>query len=470
MSPVCTTVDRLPNCAAPGAGPWTYANALEFLYSRINYEQLPREQYSAAGFKLERMQALLDRLGNPQRNFPAIHIAGTKGKGSTAAISAAVLEAAGYRVGLFTSPHLTRFEERMRVNGREPSPDDVVRLVGEVAVAAEELAAEGPDRRPTFFEFTTAMAWKYFQHAGAEVVVLEVGLGGRLDATNLCHPSATIITSISRDHTQLLGETLAEIAREKAGIIKPGVPVLSGVTDAQAAAVISQAADEAGAPLYTLGRDIHCCDVVPDSCVSLLPHWSATIRTPWREHPPLRMPLAGEHQVANTALALAAVDLFTQGGRVPADDAIADGLNAVRWPLRIEVLRDSPLVIADAAHNTASMSALVNTLRSLSPARRTAIFAVARDKDIADMLRIAGSYFDHLILTRFTSNPRATPVAELATIADDVGVRDFSAIEAPQHAWRSAIASASPQELICITGSFFLGAELRDVIVSGQAG
>ena len=138
--------------------------------------------------------------------------------------------------------------------------------------------------------------------------------------------------------------------------------------------------------------------------------------------------------------------------------------------LRIEVLRDSPLVIADAAHNTASMSALVNTLRTLFPVRRTAIVAVARDKDVADMLRIAGSYFDHLILTRFTSNPRATPVADLAAIAEQVGVRDFSMIESPQHAWESAIAGASPQELICITGSFFLGAELRDMIVSGQAG
>lgn len=445
-----------------------YEAALAFLYERINYEQLPREQYSAAGFKLDRMEALLDRLGNPQRELPAIHIAGTKGKGSTAAICAAVLASAGRRVGLFTSPHLSRFEERMRVNGSEPSPTEVVRLVRDVAAAAESLAAEGPERRPTFFEVTTALAWKHFQHAGAELVVLEVGLGGRLDATNICCPVATVITSISRDHTRLLGDTLAEIAREKAGIIKPGVPVISGVTDEPAAGVIAATARRAAAPLYRLGSDILCSEMTPDSGTSPLPQWRARIRTPFREHPPLRIPLAGEHQIANTALALTAVDLVTQH-RIPATDAaIADGLSAVRWPLRIEVLRKSPLVIADAAHNVASMAALVDTLTPLSVARRTAVFAVSRDKDIADMLRIAGGYFDRLVLTQFHSNPRATPVSELAGIAAQVGVRHVSVVEDPVAAWRAAIGDAGPDDLVCITGSFFLGAELRDILLHGD--
>lgn len=457
----CPPVDPLPTVA----GPWTYAAALDFLYRRINYEQLPREQYSAAGFKLDRMQALLDRLGNPEREFPAIHIAGTKGKGSTAAIAAAVLESAGYRVGLFTSPHLTRFEERMRVNGVELPSEDVVRLVREVAATADALAAEGPDRRPTFFEVTTAMAWLYFRQAGAELVVLEVGLGGRLDATNICCPAATVITSISRDHTPLLGNTLAEIAREKAGIIKPHVPVISGVVDEPAAGVIAQCADSAGAPLYTLGQHIVCTDVARADADSVLPHWRARIRTPWREHPPQRIPLVGQHQIANTALALAAVDFVTLHRKRPTDASIADGLRTIRWPLRIELLRKSPLVVADAAHNTASMAALVATLRSLTPRRRIAVFAVARDKDIADMLQIAGGYFDHLILTQFTNNPRATPVGELAEIARQLGIPSFAIEPSPQEAWNTAIASANPQDLICITGSFFLGAELREVIL-----
>jgi dihydrofolate synthase/folylpolyglutamate synthase len=446
-----------------------YRAALEFLYERINYEQLPREQYSAAGFKLDRMQALLDLLGNPEQRFPAIHIAGTKGKGSTAAICAAVLESAGYRVGLFTSPHLTRFEERMRINGVEPSPPQVVSLVNDVAAAASSLAAEGPDRRPTFFEVTTAMAWRYFERAKADLVVLEVGLGGRLDATNICRPAATVITSISMDHTPLLGNTLAEIAREKAGIIKPHVPVLSGVTDEPAAGVIEQTAADVGAPLYKLGRDILCSDQLRESTAAPLAHWQARISTPWRDHPLLRIPLAGEHQVANTALALAAVDLVTRDSNRCSDSAIADGLRAVRWPLRIEVLRTSPLVIADAAHNPASMTALISTLRSVRARRRMAIFAAARDKDVAEMLRLAAGFFDRIVLTQFTNNPRATPIAELAACADAAGVEQMTVAESPLAAWQTTLADARPDDLICITGSFFLGAELRDIVLTNNS-
>lgn len=442
-----------------------YRAALDFLYQRINYEQLPRERYSASGFKLDRMQALLERLGNPQLDFPAIHIAGTKGKGSTAAICASVLESVGYRVGLYTSPHLSRFEERMRVNGAEPSPAEVVSLVQDVSAAADSLAREGAERRPTFFEIITAMAWKYFQQARAELVVLEVGLGGRLDATNICAPAATVITSISRDHTRLLGDTLPEIAREKAGIIKPQVPVISGVADESAAEVIECAAQHADAPLYRLGRDIRCSDLRSESTSDPLPRWNARITTPWRQHPACRIPLPGQHQIANTALALAAVDCVTQRASPPTDDSIANGLDAVRWPLRIEMLRRNPLVIADAAHNVASLAGLVATLRDVPAAHRTAVFSVSQEKDVADMLRIVGDHFDRIVLTQFSGNPRVTPLAELAAIAETATPTECTAVESPLAAWQTALADSRGDDLICITGSFFLAAELRDVIL-----
>lgn len=466
MPATCPNEESTLHDGVPDPLSEAYRQALDILYARINYEQLPREEYSAAGFKLDRMQALLERIGNPHLDLPSVHIAGTKGKGSTAVICAALLQAAGRRVGLFTSPHLARFEERMRVDGREPSRAEVVRLIGDISAAADALAAEGSDRRPTFFEMTTAMAWRYFRRAAAEVVVLEVGLGGRLDATNLCRPAATIITSISRDHTQLLGETLGEIAGEKAGIIKPGIPVFSGVVDDPAAAVIDRRAADAGAPLYKIGRDIVCSELRSDPSWAPLPHWRARIRTPWREHADIRVPLAGEHQVTNTALALAAFDLVTQSAAGVANETIAQGLAGVQWPLRIEVLKRQPLVIADAAHNPASMAALVLTLQPIPVRRRIAVFSAARDKDVADMLRICAGHFDRMVLTKFTSNPRATPVEELLAMATAAGVRQFEAVEPPLAAWRAVLKDSQPDDLICISGSFFLGAELRAAILN----
>lgn len=459
------TVPVLPRAASDDSA---YQAALAFLYERINYEQMPREPSSAAGFKLDRMQALLERLGNPHEQLPAIHIAGTKGKGSTAAMCAAILQAVGYRVGLFTSPHIDRFEERMCVDGAQPSPREVVELVREVANAAQQLEALGPDWSATFFEVTTAMAWLLFCRAQTDVVVLEVGLGGRLDATNLCRPLATLITSISRDHTRLLGESLSEIAREKAGIIKPSVPVLSGVTEPPAADVIAAAAARAGAPLYRFGHDIVCREVCRVDAGGPIASWLARITTPWRQHPLQRVPLAGEHQITNAALALAAVDWVSREAASLDEAAVARGLSELRWPLRIEVLGTAPLVVADAAHNSASMTALVQTLQTAPARQRIAVFSASRDKDVGDMLRIAAGFFDRILLTRYTSNPRAIPLDELAACAAAAGIETATVTESPLKAWQCAHAEAGPEDLICICGSFFLAAELRDVVLSDR--
>ncbi|MGE0374340.1 MAG: folylpolyglutamate synthase/dihydrofolate synthase family protein, partial [Planctomycetaceae bacterium] len=246
------------------------ARVMEFVNSRINFERLPVERYDLQDFKLDRMRELLARLGNPQQSLPAVHIAGTKGKGSTAAMTASVLAAGGYRVGLFTSPHLDAIGERMTINGRLPTADEFREVMEIVPPIVHEMDAPGPSMRPTFFECITAMAWVHFLRRGVELVVLEVGLGGRLDATNVCSPLVTVITSISRDHERLLGRTLGRIAGEKAGIIKPGIPVLSGVTQPEPRDVIRQAAAANDAPLYELDRNLFwsVAEALPESAVN----------------------------------------------------------------------------------------------------------------------------------------------------------------------------------------------------------
>lgn len=450
----------------PGRAPSAYDDALGWLYARINYERCPQHQVSTEDFKLERMRELLRRLGDPQERLPVVHVAGTKGKGSTSAMIACRLQSAGYRAGLFTSPHLYRFEERMRVNGASPSQRQVAALIAEVRRAADDLERGGPEWSPTFFETTTAMAWRYFEESHADVAVLEVGLGGRLDATNVCRPLVTLITSISLDHTQLLGNTHAQIAREKAGIIKAGVPMLSGARSSEAREAIRQVARERNAPLYELDREIVCRDLAPEPAEEpgLPRHWSFSLTTPWREHPRRRAPLPGVHQAENAALALAALDVLGIT-RFPNAAENVHGWEGLDWPLRIEVLLRKPLLIADAAHNEASVAALVAALRGISAPRRRLLFGTSRDKDAAAMLAQAADAFDEVILTQYVSNPRALPVAELERIAAALPIPNARVIPSPESAWREAVRSSGPDDLVCVAGSLFLAAEVREAVL-----
>jgi dihydrofolate synthase/folylpolyglutamate synthase len=448
----------------------SYDEALAWVFDRINYERVPHEQYTVNDFKLERTRRLLAALGDPQRDIPAVHIAGTKGKGSTAAMLASVFQAGGYRSGLFTSPHVHRYEERMTVNGAMPAPGEFAELVSTVRRAADALERETPDLSPTYFEVTTAIAWLYFLRRDVDVVVLETGLGGRLDATNVCRPLVTVITSISRDHVRLLGNTLSEIAREKAGIIKPGVPVVSGANEAEAAPVIAGFAAARGAPLFQLGRDVRAVRQGLDrDNRSMLPQARIDVEFSGRRRREVRVPLPGEHQARNTALVLASLDLLAERGFAVSSDAVRDGLRRMRWPLRIEVLRTRPLVIADAAHNDASIEALLDTLQATPAGRRVLIFASSRDKDAADMLRRLDRGFDHFILTRYVHNPRAIPLEDLATVAAEVLTRPFETAPSPQAAWDRAQTVAGPGDLICATGSFFLASEVREIVLSDRS-
>lgn len=456
-----------------------YDAALAFLYGRINYERAAIPAYRVQNFKLERMRDLMSRLGHPERDLAIIHVAGTKGKGSTSSMLASVLTKAGYRTGLYTSPHLERTEERLVIDGQICSPEVFVELVQAIRPAVDSMDAEaalatGPGS-PTYFEIMTAMALWYFARQQTTAVVLEVGLGGRLDSTNIVTPLVSVITSISFDHMKQLGNTLAAIATEKAGIIKPGVPVVTGVTESEPLESITNIARQQHAPLIRVGRDFNYHYVAAGfDSADKLPrgelHYSSEQGHAVTRYEHVRLGMLGAHQAANAAVALATLQqLQARGWHIPAE-AIHAGFADVRCQARIEVLRTNPTVVIDTAHNAASIAALIEVLAAGSGFRqRHLVFACSRDKDPAGMLKQLWPHFDRVYLTRFLNNPRSMAPEELAALAPSAADGKICTLcDDPVSAWQSAQRSATAEDLVCITGSFFLAAELRSVVRQGN--
>ncbi len=445
----------------------TPQDAIRYLYAQINYERTDRVPYRSRQFRFARLEALLDRLGNPHHRLPVVHVAGTKGKGSTCAMLDAVLRRSGLRVGRFTSPHLNELGERLAVDGAACPPQRLLELVRQVAPAAEELKRNPLPQQPggpTFFELMTALGFLYFHQEQVDLAVMEVGLGGRLDSTNLCRPRLCLITSISYDHTALLGDTLEQIAAEKAGIIKPGVPVISGVQRPEAAEVIRRKARQCNSPLWELDRHfaVTCQPVRLESrgwCTPLevqgvAPGWEALqVRA--------GLPLAGAHQAQNAALAAAAAWQLGRQGWPVTPQAITCGLQEVRWPARVELVSGAPLVVLDAAHNAASAQALVETLRPVAPpGRRMLLFGTSSDKDIPGMARVLGGWFHQVTVTRFGDNPRAADPTLLRRAFARHGPEVLVEEEAAR-ALSQLLSRLDPTDLLCICGSLFLAAELR---------
>ncbi len=445
--------------------------ATRYLYGRINYERLPSIPYHERALKLDRMYDLLDKVGNPERTMQIVHVAGTKGKGSTSTLIGWILRSAGRHVGLFTSPHLHRIEERMTVDGAECSAAEFVDLVDTLAPVIEAMDRErepidGQPDGPTYFEITTAMALLHFVRSGADTAVLEVGLGGRLDSTNVCRPEVSVITSISFDHMQQLGGTLGLIAREKAGIVKPGVPVVSGVTAQEPREVIREICRQRGSRLMELGTDFEVGYRPPrdlergESCGEI----DFLDRSGGGDYrlEAARLGLLGRHQAQNAAVALAAIgELRRQGWKIQ-EDAVRDGLAGARCPARVEVLSRRPTIVVDAAHNAASVKALVTTLEeSFSPRRKILIFAATQEKDVRGMIETIVPYFDQILFTRYQHNPRAIPPQELAETAERLTGRVCRVCSKPEQAWQIARELATENDLVCITGSFYLAAEIR---------
>jgi len=452
-----------------------YQATSDFLLGRINYERVPKMPYSNRDMNLDRMRRLLELLGDPHTSLNIIHIAGTKGKGSTAGFISAALQAGGLRCGSYTSPHLQHIEERFRLNGQSCDPQTLVALVKEIEPAVQQLDQEHIEDPVTYFEIATALAFMFFVREKVDVVALEVGLGGRLDSTNVCQPLVSVITSISLDHTKQLGDTLALIAAEKAGIIKDKVPVVSGVVDEKPKMVIEKIAAQREAPMVRREVDFRCTNYrlhrekmqsAFDIEVRRDEEWKPSLSD-------LRIGCLGEHQAANASVAWAALNQLPQEIR-PTEDAIRKGFATVQCDARIEIVAKDPWVVIDAAHNVASTEALVKTLSEIDCERRWLILGTTRGKDVPGMLEHLIPHFDHIVCTRYESNPRGHSVESLAEMIEQQTPKlpptqrpeQVACYPKPLDAWQAVEQASKPTDLICIAGSFFLAAELRPILRS----
>lgn len=443
-----------------------------FLAGRANLERQYGTTPDSGFLGLERMKELCQRLGHPEQELRAVHIAGTKGKGSTSTMLAAICQAAGLRVGLYTSPHLTHFRERIVIDGRPIEVADFHQAVSRLMPIVGEIDAKYAGAGPTYFELLTAVALEHFLASQVEIAILEVGLGGRLDATNVCHPDCCIITNISRDHTQHLGNTLASIAKEKSGIIKAHVPVITAAESRSARLVIESIADAHQSVLYRLHRDFH----VRSHSLELTSPGSKTWPCDYQSGSELgslslkqlEIRMLGRHQHLNAGLAISAAEVLRQRGWQISDEAIREGLRTAQARARLEVLEEGPVLVLDTAHNRASMAATVDGLRAYWPGRRTiVVLATTTGKDVAGMLRSLLPFASCLVLTQYETNSRANPISQVTKIAARLckrhdGYARCQILEAtrPQAALELARQLAGPDDVICITGSFFLAAEL----------
>ncbi len=456
-------------------------SALDFLLGRIDYERTRSVPYRSRRFKLDRMRQLVALLGHPESDFPAIHVAGTKGKGSTASMIATALTAAGLRTGLYTSPHLHRLEERFVVDRQECSELELVSLMADLRDAVDRLdrmaSANGDCLGPTYFEITTAAALLHFRRKKVDCAVLEVGMGGRLDSTNICHPVVSVITTISLDHTRQLGETRPEIAAEKAGIIKPGIPVVTGVREPEPFEVIASIAAQNNSPVLAIGRDfdfehsvMHNAPTAAGEPIgSNVIDYHEQIDGVSRSWNDVDVAMLGRHQGGNAAVALATLGQLQRMGWNIAEAALRAGMGQTCCPARFEVVGHSPAVVLDAAHNPASVAALSKTLDDQFPTRpRLLVFATSVDKDVPKMLAQLLPRFEHVVLTRYLNNPRAADPTEIEqqarSMARQQGWSDLrlDVCPDPHTAWRRVRALATPRHVICVTGSFFLAAEMRE--------
>ncbi|GAC1474309.1 MAG: folylpolyglutamate synthase/dihydrofolate synthase family protein [Isosphaeraceae bacterium] len=445
----------------------TYQDSLDFLYGRLNYERVGMPRIPSE-LRLGRMRRLLRRLGDPQEALKVVHVAGTKGKGSTSAMVAASLTASGIKTGLFCSPHLHRLEERFNVDGKEASREEFQELIEAIRPTVEALDAENVaqhHRGPTFFEITTALGLLHFARSAVGAVVLEVGMGGRLDSTNVVRPIVSVITNISFDHTRQLGSTLALIAREKAGILKRGRPIVSGVPSGEAREVIRGVARERGCPLREIGSDFTVGYELPHSPLLHPTSGKVSVRT-WRtDWGTLDLPLLGAHQARNAAVALATLDVLDEEGIPVGRDAVTRGFAGLRCPARIEVMGEDPWVVVDGAHNVASAEALAETLRTcFPPTCRTLIFGTTRDKDLLGQLRALLPGTSEVIATKYVENPRAVPPEDVAAAVRELGGPPTIVTDNPTEALSVARRQTPRDGLICVTGSLFLAAEAREIL------
>ncbi len=435
----------------PPANIRTFQSAVHFLNCMTDYEKMTRVGYNTTNFSLARMNRLLAGVGNPHKKFRSVHIAGTKGKGSTAAMLAAMVGNAGPKVGLYTSPHLMDIRERIQINDEMISEADMTRLMAKIAPVVKRLAKD----EPTFFEIMTTLAFMHFAEQAVDLAVVEAGLGGRLDSTNVLKPEVCAITSISYDHMDQLGHTLAKIAEEKAGIFKPGVPAVTVPQADEVRKVLVDMAAKVGAPLLFTGRDIEFSFRFESSRVSgPQTRVSLTAGSSRFEH--LAVPLPGDHQAVNCGLALSIMALLKDRGFDLDDQKAIEGLARARLPGRMEMIQESPRILVDGAHNAASVEALMRAIGQNIPYdSMVVIFGARSDKDIRGMLRHIQLGADKVIFTPAGSPKAADPVELAAEYAEQCG-KMAQVAPTLEEALDIAERAVTREDLICITGSFYL--------------
>ena len=458
----------------------TYEEAVRFVEQALNYEKIRRWPYTDKALKLSRTEELLAFLGDPHRRYRIIHVAGTKGKGTTAAAAAHILSAHGHRTGLLTSPHLVTHRERIRLDGRPITEDGFVRgirtMQDYIQRKRDEEARTGV-HAPTYFEMLTALAFDFFARAGAEWALVEVGLGGRLDSTNVVSPECCVITPIGFDHMDKLGETTREIAGEKAGILKAGVPVVLGRQPyADALKALRRRSDELQCPRWEVGRQLEVVSPAPLRAPAERPDapvgWRFGLRTPAGDYPALFTPMLGRHQLDNLAAAVGAVEMCARlEGLSIRRRRVAECLREFRMPARLELLQRSPAVLLDVAHTVESTDALLAALQTHFPGRPVrVVFGCSSSKDARGMLaRFKGRCVTFTATQADMS--RAMPVDETLQAARDVQVaapEHLKAVADSREAAQDAIEGAAPGDVVCITGSFFTAGEILGERMKGE--
>lgn len=440
-----------------------FNKALRYLASLSDYERLRIVRYNDQNFNLDRMRTLLKKLGNPQDSFRTVHVAGTKGKGSTCAMIAGMLQANGYKTGLYTSPHLVDIRERIQINGEMIPHAEFARLLKLIEPIAARIKP-----LPTYFDVLTAAALKYYADHKVDIAVIETGLGGRLDSTNVIKPEVAAITSISKDHMAQLGNTLAKIAGEKAGIFKTGVPALSVTQDPEAEAVLKEVADKVGAPFDVVGKSIEFSYRFESSRMQG-PHNRVCLTTPNTKFEHLAVPLFGEHQAINCGLALSVIDRLKTRGLAINDARAMEGLAKTVVPGRMEVINQVPRVLVDGAHNAASIDVLMKSIGQHIPYdSMVVIFGCCADKDVPGMLeRIAGGA-DKVIFTS-VNNIRTSNPDELAQRYTELYGKMAQVAPTLEAALSIANRAVSKEDLITITGSFYLVGEAKRYFAAKNA-
>jgi len=447
--------------AKSARGPFrTYDAAMKYLFSMTDYEQMLRVRYNRDTFSLDRMYRILKGLGNPQQKLRSAHIAGTKGKGSTVEMLSQMLISCGYKVGVYTSPHIVDIRERVRINHTVITQAAMTRLICKVEPIIRRMA----DDRPTFFEIFTAIAFKHFANEKVDIAVIETGLGGRLDSTNVLSPDVCGVTSISLDHMQQLGRSVSLIAKEKAGIFKPATPAVSVPQRPEVETVLKSAAKANKTPLMFAGKDIDFSYRF-ESSRTAGPQTRVCVTTDTSRFEHLPVPLLGEHQALNCGLALALLDALKNKGFDKINDQTAiEGLSQTYLPGRMEMICEDPRILADGAHNAASIGALMKAVGQNIPYdSMVVVFGCAVDKDIPGIMRELALGADKIVFTS-AGGPRAAKPKDLTLEFEECSGKMAQIAEDVEQALSIAASAVSREDIICVTGSFYLVGAAKSIL------